>query len=289
MVVGLISIWGKESDFEHLAFLSLWLSRYVFTSLPENVIGKHVFPIAARLALGTPMALAPAVLSSLNKDLSLLRKQAISCSDCITVAAPFQLVLLWAFERFPHLGPRNPNVLEWNGEPTAARWHKLSSKASSLLIVRSSLGDEENFRWRPYCTYLKNWSPPSHYREAEQAFLDFSGLGRDLWSFARCLQGGKVMGLGFREVYLPHLVGRQFRFDQDIPAAYDFGFHANLGQVKFFVPSRSSETGVSERYLRWWKNSMIVRKDAIKNSLELKFFRKYARQDRSVRVIVINL
>lgn len=67
----------KGCNHKHVAFLSLWLSRFVFPSLPEESIGKHVFPIAAHLSLGTRVALAPAVLAGLYKDLAFLKQQTL--------------------------------------------------------------------------------------------------------------------------------------------------------------------------------------------------------------------
>ncbi|KAJ7014977.1 hypothetical protein NC653_004311 [Populus alba x Populus x berolinensis] len=56
------------------------------------------------LSEGTKIALAPAVLASLYKNLRSLKEQA-AASGSITVAGPLQIVQLWAFERFPLLGP----------------------------------------------------------------------------------------------------------------------------------------------------------------------------------------
>ena len=68
----------SESEFEHVAFLSLWLSRYVFPSLPDDIVGSHVFPIAAHLSRGTKIALAPTVLASLYQNLRLLKENAMA-------------------------------------------------------------------------------------------------------------------------------------------------------------------------------------------------------------------
>ena len=63
---------GTGHDLEHEAFTSLWLSKFVLVkSASFQSIGKHVFPIAIHLARGTRVALAPAVLSSIYRDLSL--------------------------------------------------------------------------------------------------------------------------------------------------------------------------------------------------------------------------
>ena len=60
------------SRFEHEAFLVFWLSRYVFFKDFDSV-KKAVIPIAIRLARGTRISLAPAVLASIYRDLSLLK------------------------------------------------------------------------------------------------------------------------------------------------------------------------------------------------------------------------
>ncbi|OAY70610.1 hypothetical protein ACMD2_25768 [Ananas comosus] len=56
-------------ELEHVAFLSLWLSRFVFCSHPEKTIRQHVLPIAVRIARGERIALAPAVLAGIYRDL----------------------------------------------------------------------------------------------------------------------------------------------------------------------------------------------------------------------------
>lgn len=53
----------NEKEFEHEAFLSLWLSRFVFPRNSFDTIGKHVLSIAVHLSKGTRLALAPAVLA----------------------------------------------------------------------------------------------------------------------------------------------------------------------------------------------------------------------------------
>ncbi|XP_059664170.1 uncharacterized protein LOC132309936 [Cornus florida] len=101
-----------EYEFEHVAFLSLWLSRYVFPSLPEETIGKHVFPIAAQLSQGVQLALAPAVLASLYQNLTMLKEKAMVSAESIIVSGPLPLLQLWAFERFPLVGPNLDEELQ---------------------------------------------------------------------------------------------------------------------------------------------------------------------------------
>ncbi|GKE51179.1 aminotransferase-like mobile domain-containing protein, partial [Tanacetum coccineum] len=86
------------SDIEHEAFLALWLSRFVFP-LSYSTVTKNVLEIAVHLGRGLRLALAPPVLASVYRDLSLL-KNSLENDDCnnetnIIVWAPFQLVQVW--------------------------------------------------------------------------------------------------------------------------------------------------------------------------------------------------
>ncbi|KAF2314214.1 hypothetical protein GH714_024158 [Hevea brasiliensis] len=56
------------SEIEHEAFLSLWLEMFVFHD-SENTLRDCIFPIAIHLAKGEVVALAPAVLASIYRDL----------------------------------------------------------------------------------------------------------------------------------------------------------------------------------------------------------------------------
>ncbi|KAB2615684.1 serine/threonine-protein phosphatase 7 long form-like protein [Pyrus ussuriensis x Pyrus communis] len=163
-------------EYEHVAFLSLWLSRS----------GKRV-------------ALAPAVLSGLFRDLSLLKKRVLSGEAEISVTGPFQLMQLWAFERFPPL-IQSPLKTPKPGEPRAARCHKVASKSIGLPLVRTVFKLQENFQWRPFAADLSNLRHSSYYKEnkpfgmdqdlpGEFPGLDFAASGNDVgffvlpWSF----------------------------------------------------------------------------------------------------------
>ena len=64
---------NSGKDYEHEAFLFLWLSRFVFLSK----VGAPIFSIAVNIARGMRQALAPAVLASIYRDLGSLRKAMI--------------------------------------------------------------------------------------------------------------------------------------------------------------------------------------------------------------------
>ncbi|RVX04011.1 hypothetical protein CK203_021747 [Vitis vinifera] len=69
---------GTGNQIEHEAFLSMWVSRFVLPTKSNSTIEKHVFSIAIRLARGIPVALGPAVLVSIYRDLSLLKQTTVA-------------------------------------------------------------------------------------------------------------------------------------------------------------------------------------------------------------------
>ncbi|KAK9269289.1 hypothetical protein L1049_001059 [Liquidambar formosana] len=96
---------GCRLELEHEAFLALWLSRYVFPANLYETIGKHLFPIAIRLARGIPIALAPAVLASLYRDLEFesfarcLRVCELVGLDCIEQYLPHRVAMQFGLDQ----------------------------------------------------------------------------------------------------------------------------------------------------------------------------------------------
>lgn len=289
---------GNGHKLEHVAFLALWLSRYVFPASLYSNIGRNVFPIAIHLARGTRIALAPAVLASIYWDLSLL-KENIDSARCmrnedkgdrlvLDLWAPFELVQVWIWERFPTLRP-TPNLIK-DGEPRAARWHKVKKlNIEKLGLVIDSEGD--GFQWRPYAAGLENWLSPKLYRNEEGWVSIGPDLDEEVASFARCLRVSELVGQKCIEQYLPHRVAMQFGMDQDIPGCVP-RFNMNretawsnycrpIDDKHLYVPARLFESDVTDRYLKWWKQSMFAQEDAIKHFVRRprnrrKFARKYA-------------
>ncbi|GMN51540.1 hypothetical protein TIFTF001_020695 [Ficus carica] len=217
----------RESEVEHEAFLTLWLLR---------------------LARGTRIALAPVVLASIYRDLSYLKRKLFCSNDSedgeeeeeIVVWAPFQLVLVWIWERFMLLQPER-NLVEV-GETTSTRlaqWHKV------LKLESKDIKNE--------------------------------GLDEELESFARCLRPSELVGIDppghFVVPYLPHRVARQFGLDQDVPGSV---IRCNQSHIvawrsydkpvnceKLYIPSRFFISGVSARYFEWWNDSKPSDQDGV--------------------------
>ena len=268
---------GSGSKLEHEAFLSYWLSKFVFP-LCEYRIERQNFPIAILLARGTRIALAPAVLSSIYSDLGLLKEKLVASTkldteELLNISAPFQLVQLWAWERFPALRPSPISISQC--EPRPARWSKL--KKVSIENVRLAIDTAgESFQWRPYAIAANhNWLFPKFYEEKEQWVSVDAALDKELESFALCLRVCELLGLHCIQQYLPHRVAMQFGIDQDLPGhvvRYNMSpgiawshYNRSIGDSKLYIPPRLFEADVTMRYFEWWKQSMSAKKDAIKN------------------------
>ncbi|KAA8526962.1 hypothetical protein F0562_008809 [Nyssa sinensis] len=262
------SVWMNKfmdggSEIEHEAFLALWLSRFVFPKFSFDTIVKNVFPIAIHLARGTKIALAPAVLASLYRDLSLLKESIIASNKLgsednvlvFTVWTPFQLVQIWAWERFPTFRPK-PSTIE-HGEPRLAQWDK--GKKVNIVNVRLAMDFAgEQFQWRPYAAGdVNNRLFCKFYKEKEEWVPVDPGLGEELHSFARCLRVSELVGLDCIELYLPHRVAMQFGLDQDIPGhvarsnttpevAWN-NYDRPIRDRKLYIPSRILKPDVTAR------------------------------------------
>ncbi|KAM3302494.1 hypothetical protein P3S67_016996 [Capsicum chacoense] len=135
---------------------------FVFPPKGSQNVHRDVIPIAIHLSRGNSMALAPAVLASIYRDLNLLNQLIVSSSKhtehssnsrCVEdeseliLRSPLHSVQLWAWERSPGLQPK-PGVI-YCGEPRVARWHKV--KKLERVDPRCEIDSAaEWFLWRPY-------------------------------------------------------------------------------------------------------------------------------------------
>ncbi|KAL5077542.1 hypothetical protein RYX36_016526 [Vicia faba] len=253
----------SESIVEHEAFLVYWLSRFVFPADAYEIILKSVVPIAIHLAHGNRIALAPAVLASIYRDLSLLNSvitknvTATMKSLQVTIWSPFQLVQIWALERFLTLKPRPITI--GHGLPKVVRWGGVKVlKNKNLKKDLNIAGFGNGFLWQPY----ENSTSVEVYNDKDMWKCYNPYLEQELHSFGRCLRACELVGMGSREKYLPHRVAMQFGVDQDIPAKVAFckkdpwviySQPAALVDIDMFVQLCSRKPGVTSRYYDWWK------------------------------------
>ncbi|CAN6292874.1 unnamed protein product [Urochloa humidicola] len=271
---------GEARDLlEHGAFLAMWLSIFVLPAPPFDVIRREVFPIAARLARGQSVALAPAALASIYGDLSAL-KHHISLGnekEPFVSSAPMHILQLWVWERFPQLRPEPvsspaPGVRDM---PRAARWHDVVKRFSSKHVYAVFMSPKE-FEWRPYgsCSFfsLQPEIGGSWVRSQDIA------TSEALLSFSRCLRACELVGMNCIELYNPHRVARQLGFDQDIAgmvscASSDWEKAWNTYNIEaessvFIVPNH--KPGVTVQYAQWWKPYSSACDSSIVNAAKMK-------------------
>ncbi|KMS98434.1 hypothetical protein BVRB_4g091320 [Beta vulgaris subsp. vulgaris] len=305
---------GGESEIEHEAFISVWLSRFVLPTFPYDTVLKKYFKIAICLARGVHIALGPVVLASIYRDLSLLKSGMISCSsmgvkesgkdDCfddlivVTLWAPLQLVQVWGWERFQEFRPK-PNLIEY-GEPRLARWDGVNEvEIGNVRPMLQSAG--HTFEWRPYCKNVENLALPSFYRENEECVIVGDGLDDDTKSLVRFLRVCELVGMDTIEQYNPNRVAMQFGFDQDVPkqvkrdlvgsdipkkALEQLAWFSYINPIRdeiLFVPSKLYEPQVTLRYLKWLRQGLLTRQVALDGVVRKKRGHKRSRRSQDCR------
>jgi len=249
---------SNESQVVHEAFLSLWLSRFVFPGRSHKSVLKSVFPIAIHLARGNKLALAPAVLANIYRDLSLLNSKiriATTVKLEVTLSAPFQLVQVWALERFPALQPF-PHVVE-KGQLLMAKWHNL--KIVKYNNFKFILDSSNGFIWCPFVN-----SPPLRLHNKNDKWVCKNpNIDDELESFGRCMRVSELMGMECIEQYCPNRVAMQFGMDQDIPGML-VPYEENpwisysepvICENLYIALYDRQQPNVTSRYYHWWKQS----------------------------------
>jgi len=244
-----------------------------------------LFPIAIHLARGNTIALAPAVLASLYKDLSLFKKQIVDLKKCpekfplvldVNVQSPSYLVQVWVWERFKNLQPQ-PKLIN-KEDHVLLRRHKV--KPLKIDNVRLALDSAINdFIWRPYVArYVDKCG--KFYPNDEMLVPFKKHLDKEMLSFVTCLRVSEVAGFESIEQYLPHRVAMQFGFDQDVPGyvlrcneteAIAWKHYCRpLSVTSLYFPSRYFEAGITSRYAKWWTKSVLHPQGFVKNDLPQK-------------------
>ncbi|KAL2943683.1 Serine/threonine-protein phosphatase 7 long form-like protein [Bienertia sinuspersici] len=307
---------GVDSGIEHEAFLSLWLSRFVLPTFPFDVIVKRFFKIAICLARGVAIALAPVVLASIYRDLSLLKSGIATFSNCsstqlnetgkdgfddlvkVTLWAPLQLVQVWAWERFPEFRPK-PNLIEF-GEPRLARWHDVNVKeVGNVRPLLQSAGN--SFEWRPYCKNVDNFPSSIFYQDTEQWVVLGDCLGEGIGPMVRFLRVCELVGMDTTEQYNPNRVAMQFGFDQEVPKNINrdlmnsdipkrdlvrLAWLSYTNPIKdeiLHIPSKFYEPMVTLRYLKWLRQGVLARHAAFDGIVRKKRSNKRSRKLHELR------
>ncbi|KAK2387291.1 serine/threonine-protein phosphatase 7 long form protein [Trifolium repens] len=276
----------KGSEIELEAFLVTWLSFFVFPH-KYHAVQSFLFPIAIHLARGNTIALAPAVLACLYKDLSLFKETIVGLKKCsvrsdklplvlqVNVQSPFYLVQVWVWERFRNLQPQ-PKLIN-NRDPLLLRWDMVTAlKIDNVRLALDSA--RHDFIWRPYVRYVDKCRM---FYPNDEILVPFKNdLDKEMMSFVTCLRVSELVGFASIEKYLPHRVAMQFGMDQNVP-----GYVPRLNKTKtiawknycrpisdksLYFPSRLFEAGITTFYANWWKKSVLGPQGFVKNDVSHK-------------------
>ena len=253
-----------EEELEHVAFLVLWLSYFVFSSRYYH-IDEAILPIAVHLSSGVRIALAPAVLAHLYADLPLLKDHTRSKSidDKIELNALFKLVQVWTWERFKELRPK-PNLL-LQGQPRLARWVDVEQGDTDVRQILDN-SKMDSFEWRPFTKAVRNWEFRKFYPEKAIWVRVVPDLDEEFISFDRCIKVSELVGgVNCVEHYFPNRVTSQFGLLQDVPCivnrsnlseeeAWD-EYDKPIEDLTLFIPSRSAVPRVTSMFCDWWRKS----------------------------------
>ena len=273
----------KGSEIEHEAFLAAWLSIFVFPH--KELVKSSLFSIAVHLARGNPIALAPAVLASMYKDLTLYKKTIVGLSKYyvggdrfpleVNLRSPFYLVQIWVWERFTNLQPQ-PKLIN-SEDHSLLKWHKVMPlKIDNVRLALDSAIDD--FLWRPYVRYPNKCGM---FYPNNEIWVPFKkDLDTKMLSFVICSRVAELVGFESIEQYLPHRVAMQFGIDQDVPS-----YVARFNETKYiawenycrpisyknlYFPPRLFEADVTMRYAKWWKQLVLGHGDFVKNIVKRK-------------------
>lgn len=281
---------GDGGELEHVAFLALWLSRFVFPGPPIKTVKQHMLPIAVRLARGIRIALGPSVLASFYRDLRLANEylvlQTSQKADPLVLWAPFDYLQVWLWEHFLALRPDKQNLID-NGEPRIARWHDVGKKSDFSLVVQ--VLESSNFLWRPYAISLENWTRPSFYRDDGMWVRGEEAMNEELRTFAQCLKVAELVGVDCVEQYLPHRVAMQFGLDQDLPChvpRYNSTWEIAWGtyditsrNVSFYIPAQFCKPSITLQYSIWWKQCIPSGSKLVETNIQPQPFMEDMKED----------
>ncbi|GJU22656.1 serine/threonine-protein phosphatase 7 long form-like protein [Tanacetum coccineum] len=211
---------NNQNVHEHEAFIALWLSKYLFPSVKDTVL-PDTFALAIHLARGRKMALAPAVLATLYRDLHLLQNTILDLQQGETegvlqqVCSPMCYIQVWVLERFPCVRPDHGMLDIRDDETRLARWAKLVQKSTdyATLEVSKLVGldiSQQYFPHRVHKQFGYNQDIPAdviHLESNEDAWADYA---------------------------------------------------TPLENEYIYLPSRQFEGHVTVRYEKWWKSEPIA-------------------------------
>ncbi|KAF0929021.1 hypothetical protein E2562_011105 [Oryza meyeriana var. granulata] len=251
---------GEDDELRRLGFLAYWLAFFVTPRLrpKSRELPDCTFALAARLSLGERIALGPAMVANLYADMDRIVTSGVmeGVSGRVDTWGPLLLLQVWMWERFDCLRP--PPLKAPPFPVSNARVHLWSrrKRTTTLEEAQRVFQDEACFVWRPYQYNLLNWIQPEWFTETTTSVSsesknkpkwleDYTAIIRQA-----VLTGWYGDGMVNSAMYNPHLVGRQFGYDQDFPMSIIHGSDSN--GIEVLIPSIGRHGVASKDYVAWW-------------------------------------
>jgi hypothetical protein len=228
---------GEEevSDVEHVAFLTLWLSHYIFCSKSLQV-AKQFIPMAIQLHEGRQFGLGRLILGCLFASMQLASENLKKTGDGSTflAAGPFWLLQLWlnaTFEKELEL------YLPGDYEAEARKRQIEGTRLVRLVPLPLGLNYEQNFLKyfnvflnlktfkEEHAPFIKRIIGPSWFVQPFPPLKDLEEVGLAQWlayldpTVLSCRIGTAPKDFGLVG-YFPHLVSRQFGVTQLTPQSF---------------------------------------------------------------------
>ncbi|CAL4934647.1 unnamed protein product [Urochloa decumbens] len=258
---------GEDDELRRLGFLAYWLAFFVTPRLRPRggELPELAFALAARLSLGERISLAPAMVGNLYADMDRVVTSAVAdgVSGRVDVWAPLWLLQVWMWERYKRLRPlhlrapqfpvSNVRVLHWS------RRKRTSTPEEALLILQ----DEACFEWRPYRYNSLNWMEPKWFN-VDTVLVCCRGKAKPEWLLDYIAVISQTVLMKFdgddmdnSVLYNPHLVARQFGYDQAAPVSVVSEF--DFEEIEMWVPGIGRYGMPSEDYVAWCSSGQFNR------------------------------
>jgi hypothetical protein len=228
---------GEEevSDIEHVAFLTLWLSHYIFCSKSLQV-AKQFIPMAIQLHEGRQFGLGRLILGCLYASMQLASENLKKTGDGSTflAAGPFWLLQLWLNATFEK---ELEFYLPGDYEVEARRRQVEGTRLVRLVPLPLGLNYEQSFLKyfnvflslktfkEEYAPFVKRIIGPSWFVQPFPALPEFEEFASAQWlayldpTVLSCRIGTTSKDYGLVG-YFPNLVSRQFGLSQLIPKSF---------------------------------------------------------------------
>ncbi|CAL2271161.1 unnamed protein product [Prunus armeniaca] len=235
-----------------VAFVSLWLGRFLFCDFSQDCLHERIFPLALAIARGSMIPLAPMFLGHLYRLLDqilFLEKGTAGTMAVETfVNSSFLQIFLWLrfkgikVSPLPYPKARSPvdsdaGSYVLGNLPLICRWsRRMQRKGQKILEL---LDDVEQFIFRPYCALSEGFRSIPLYADSdvlmEALAMPTQGcrLRREALLSAACLPL-PTFGDDHSDVsvhYSPYRVRRQLGFDQGVPSRPNHGDSLTLHRV----------------------------------------------------------